>query len=221
MMRTLSNSEIQTIKDRIDSLKISFTEIYEELFDHYSTALEQLPTEQFSSEKESLDEKFAWSVVRNMEKELLKNVSHQLSASQWEALKFWKLDFLKVLGVFLYLSLIVLGYEFFGKDAALALSFLPPLFMMVVLLYHAGLNFSLDPNYHRPRKVLIHAALGRYTLLFNFLNAFIIITSLILNRSGLENWALVLWVLYSGLFSLYALSLFASINLGNLKVIKN
>lgn len=220
-MRTLTSQEIAQIDQRLESLKIHYLEIYHEVLDHYFTELEKKSNEEFEATFQQLNETFAWSVVKNMEKELLKNVSHQLSASQWEALKFWKLDFIKVFALLLYLSIIVLGYELFGNDAVLALSFLPPLFMMVVLLYHAGLYFSLNPNYHRPRKVLIHAALGRYSLLFNFLNAIVIFTSLILNRSGLENWTLALWVLYSGLLSLYALSLFRSIDLENLKVVKN
>lgn len=219
-MRTLSPEEIARIDQRLESLKILYLEIFHELRDHYFTELEKKPEEEFFATFQQLNESFAWSVVKKMEKELLKNVSRQLSKSQWEALKFWKLDFTKVLSVLLYLSVIVLGYEFFGNDTALALSFLPPLFMMVVLLYHAGLYFSLDPNYHRPRKVLIHAALGRYTLLFNLLNAFMVLTSLILNRSGLENLALIFLILYTGFLSLYALSLFASIDLENLKVIK-
>ncbi|WP_439474796.1 hypothetical protein [Algoriphagus formosus] len=220
-MRTLSTQEITRIDQRLESLKIQYLEIHHEIRDHYFTELEKKPAEEFDATFQQLNETFAWSMVKNMEKELFKNVSDQLSTSQWEALKFWKLDFWKVLGVFLYLSLIVLAFEFFGSDAALGLSFLPPLLMMIVLLYHSGLYFSLDPNYHRPRKVLLHAAVGRYSLLFNLLNAFVVFISLILNRSGLENWALVLWILYSGFLSFYALSLLASIDLKYFKVIKN
>lgn len=221
-MRMLSENEIQLIKARLESLSLSYIEIYNELYDHYVTALEAVSEESFESRKNELDEEFAWSVVREMEKELLKNVSEQLEQSQFEALKFWKMDFWKVLGIFIYTALLITVYEFISLDVMLVFSFVPALGIMIALLNQSGnyFSFSLDPNYFRPRNVILQAALGRYSLVLNFSNFFFILTSIILNNNGFENWAMLLVLLYSTILNVYALSLYGSINLKTLKLIK-
>lgn len=221
-MRMLSENEIQLIKARLESLSLSYIEIYNELYDHYVTALEAVSEESFESRKNELDEEFAWSVVREMEKELLKNVSEQLEQSQFEALKFWKMDFWKVLGIFIYTALLITVYEFISLDVMLVFSFVPALGIMIALLNQSGnyFSFSLDPNYFRPRNVILQAALGRYSLVLNFSNFFFILTSIILNNNGFENWAMLLVLLYSTILNIYALSLYGSINLKTLKLIK-
>ncbi|MFC0264711.1 hypothetical protein [Fontibacter flavus] len=221
-MRMLSENEIQLIKARLESLSLSYIEIYNELYDHYVTALEAVSEESFESRKNELDEEFAWSVVREMEKELLKNVSEQLEQSQFEALKFWKMDFWKVLGIFIYTALLITVYEFISLDVMLVFSFVPALGIMIALLNQSGnyFSFSLDPNYFRPRNVILQAALGRYSLVLNFSNFFFILTSIILSNNGFENWAMLLVLLYSTILNVYALSLYGSINLKTLKLIK-
>lgn len=221
-MRMLSENEIQLIKAHLESLSLSYIEIYNELYDHYVTALEAVSEESFESRKNELDEEFAWSVVREMEKELLKNVSEQLEQSQFEALKFWKMDFWKVLGIFIYTALLITVYEFISLDVMLVFSFVPALGIMIALLNQSGnyFSFSLDPNYFRPRNVILQAALGRYSLVLNFSNFFFILTSIILSNNGFENWAMLLVLLYSTILNVYALSLYGSINLKTLKLIK-
>jgi hypothetical protein len=88
-MRRLSELEIQKIDQRLKSLKIRYIEIYEEIRDHYITTLEQVSLEKFDAKKEVLDDEFAWSVVRKMEKELSKHVSKQVLVAQLDFLKFW------------------------------------------------------------------------------------------------------------------------------------
>ena len=56
MRRELTDSEFQSIKDRLDSLSLSYIEIYNELLDHYVTALEQVEPEEFADRKEMLDD---------------------------------------------------------------------------------------------------------------------------------------------------------------------
>lgn len=221
-MRKLTETELLTIKERLDSLCLSYLEIYNELLDHYITALEQVSPEEFETKKEALDEEFAWSVVRRMEKDLLNAISKQLQSSQLEALKLWKMDFWKVLGIFSYTVCLILVYQFISLDVMMAFSFLPVLGIMMRLLYHSGNYFSLsmDPNYFRPRNVILQAALGRYTLVLNFSNAFFMLTSIVLNNLGFESWAMVLMIGYSTIMNLYALSLYGSINLKTFKIIK-
>ena len=222
-MRKLTDIEIQIIKDRLDSLSLSYIEIYNELLDHYVTALEQVDPEGFVEKKEMLDDEFAWSVVRNMEKELLKNVSQELQNSQLEALKFWKMDFWRVLGIFTYTTLLILIFQFVNLDVMMVFSFLPALGIMIVLLYHSGnyFSFNIDPNYHRPRNVILQAALGRYQLVLNFSNFFFMLSSIILNNNGLQNWAMLMMLIYSTILNLYSLSLYSSINLKTFKLIKS
>lgn len=219
-MRKLTEIEIQSIKDRLDSLSLSYVEIYNELLDHYVTALERLEPEEFEDKKEMLDEEFAWSVVRGMEKQLLNSVSNQLQNSQLEALKFWKMDFWKVLGIFCYAAFLISVYRFISLDVMFAFSFLPIFVVFGALLYHSGNYFSLtlDPKYHRPRNVILQAAFGRYALVYNFLNAFFFICYTFLNIQGVALWPMLLLVLYSTVINLYALSLYGSINLKTLKL---
>ncbi|MCH7414757.1 hypothetical protein MM213_14750 [Belliella sp. R4-6] len=222
-MRTLTEIEIQTIKDRLDSLNLSYLEIYNELLDHYVTALEQVEPEEFDPRKELLDEEFAWSVVREMEKQLLNSVSSELKNSQLESLKFWKMDFWRVFGIFTYTVLLIVVYKTISLDVMMVFSFLPALGIMIVLLYHSGnyFWFSFNPSYFRPRNVILQAALGRYWFVLNSSNFFFFITSIILNNNGLENWAMILMLFYSTLLNLYALSLYHSINLKIFKLIKS
>jgi hypothetical protein len=223
MKRTLTDIEIQVIKDRLDRLNLSYLEIYNELMDHYVTALEQVEPEEFDRRKESLDEEFAWSVVRDMEKQLLSSVSSELKNSQLESLKFWKMDFWRVLGIFFFSVFLIAIYEMISLDVMMVFSFLPAFAILITFLYHSGnyFSFSLNPNYFRPRHVILHAALGRYQLIWNLSNSFFILSSLFLKYNGLENWSMILMLFYSTILNLYALSLYHSIHLKTFKLIKS
>ncbi|AFL82756.1 hypothetical protein Belba_0085 [Belliella baltica DSM 15883] len=223
MKRTLSEIEIQTIKDRLDRCLIAYVEIYDELLDHYVTALEQVEPEEFDQRKELLDEEFAWSVVREMEKQLLNSVSSELKNSQLESLKFWKMDFWRVFGIFTYTVLLIVVYKTISLDVMMAFAFLPVFGVITALLYHSGnyFSFNIDPNYHRPRNVILQAALGRYQLVLNFSNFFFMSSSIILNNNGLQNWAMLMMLIYSTILNLYSLSLYSSINLKTFKLIKS
>lgn len=223
MKRTLTDTEIQAIKDRLDSLNVSYLEIYHELMDHYVTALEQVEPEEFDRKKESLDEEFAWSVVRDMEKQLLNYVSSELKNSQLESLKFWKMDFWRVFVVFSFSVFLIAIYEMISLDVMMVFSFLPAFAILIAFLYHSGnyFSFSLNPNYFRPRHLILQAALGRYQIIWNLSNCFFIFLSLFLKHNGLENWSMILMLFYSTILNLYALSLYHSINLKTLKLIKS
>lgn len=223
MKRTLTDTEIQAIKDRLGSLNVSYLETYHELMDHYVTALEQVEREEFDRKKESLDEEFAWSVVRDMEKQLLNYVSSELKNSQLESLKFWKMDFWRVFGIFTYTVLLIVVYKTISLDVMMAFAFLPVFGVITALLYLSGnyFWFSFKPSYFRPRNVILQAALGRYWFVLNSGNFFFFITSIILDNNGLEHSAMILMLFYSTLLNLNALSLYHSINLKTFKLIKS
>lgn len=87
-MRKLSSQEIARIDQRLEKLKIFYLEIYHEIRDHCFTELEKKPIEEFEATFEKLNETFAWSVVKGMEKELRKATSKKITQLQ--------LDFLKI-----------------------------------------------------------------------------------------------------------------------------
>ena len=88
-MRKLSEKEIVSIHARLKSLHIRYTEVYEEIFDHYCSTLENNPVIESPAIIAKLNETFPWSVVKNMDKELEKNASKQVMAAQLDYLKFW------------------------------------------------------------------------------------------------------------------------------------
>ncbi|SFT95575.1 hypothetical protein SAMN04489724_2949 [Algoriphagus locisalis] len=89
-MRQLSEQEFALIHARLKSLNIRYIEVYEEIFDHYCTTLENVPALDSQTTIAKLNETFACSVVKNMDKELEKSVSKQVWIAQLEFLKFWK-----------------------------------------------------------------------------------------------------------------------------------
>lgn len=221
-MRQLSIEETQVIEDQLNNLNISFVEIYNELLDHYTTALKEVSSENFASSKEILDHEFTWSAVRKMEKELLKNVSVQFQKPQLESLKFWKLGLGKLLIIFVYTDFLLAASLFVSLDMFILFSFIPALCIMVVLLYQSGnYSLSLDPNYHRPRRVIFQVALAKYALAFNFFLFFFAIASLLLNNHITDLWSMILTIGYSTVHNLYVLSILNSIHLKTSRVIKS
>ena len=89
-MRKLSDLEFNSIQTRLESLQIGYVEIYDELLDHYISQLEKKDVSDFKKEFENLNETFAWSVVKGMEKNLEKQTNKLIAKIQWESLKIWK-----------------------------------------------------------------------------------------------------------------------------------
>ncbi|WP_339865997.1 hypothetical protein [uncultured Algoriphagus sp.] len=89
-MRNLTSQELEWIHTRLKSLHIRYTEVYAEIFDHYCTTLENTPELESPRAIAKLNHTFSWSVVKNMDKELEKNVSKQIGVAQMDFLKFWK-----------------------------------------------------------------------------------------------------------------------------------
>jgi hypothetical protein len=89
-MRILSSQEIARIDQRLESLKIQYLEILHELRDHYFTELEKKSNEEFEATFQQLNETFAWSVVKKMERQAGKASEKQINEMRWEMLKFWK-----------------------------------------------------------------------------------------------------------------------------------
>jgi hypothetical protein len=163
-MRQLSELEIQKIDHRLKSLQIRYIEIYEEIRDHYITALEQVSLEKFDAKKEVLDDEFAWSVVRKMEKELSKHVSKQVLVAQLEFLKFWNHGIKGLLIAFVGLTAIVIT-TFSIPPSELILAFLAIIICTaagVFIIKRDALSFSLS---HKTVSISSAIALKRIGIL--------------------------------------------------------
>lgn len=115
-MRTLTTQEILRIDQRLANLKIYYLEIYHELRDHYFTELEKKSEEEFEATLQQLNETFAYSVVKSMQNKLKKATKKQITAMQWEMLKFWKLNNSNIFIVPLTLMAITLIYFLFDVE---------------------------------------------------------------------------------------------------------
>jgi hypothetical protein len=163
-MRKLSELEIQKIDQRLKSLKIRYIEIYEEIRDHYITALEQVSLEKFDAKKEVLDDEFAWSVVKKMEKELSEQVSKQVLVAQLEFLKFWNHGIKGLLIAFVGLTALVISI-FSIPPSELILVFLAIIICTaagVFIIKRDALSFSLS---HKTVSISSAIALKRIGIL--------------------------------------------------------
>ena len=115
-MRKLSEIEIQTIKDRLDRCLIAYVEIYDELLDHYISALEQTPEEEFDRKKEALDDEFSWSIIKQMEKDLQKSAWKELMFASKSSYKIWTLGWKKVVVLILMVVILVPVFHFIGEE---------------------------------------------------------------------------------------------------------
>jgi len=167
-MRKLSELEIQKIDQRLKSLKIRYIEVYEEIRDHYITALEQVSLEKFDAKKEVLDDEFAWSVVRKMEKELSKHVSKQVLVAQLDFLKFWNHGIKGLLIAFVGLTALVISI-FSIPPSELILVFLAIIICTaagVFIIKRDALSFSLSHKTVSISSVIILERVGLLNSVF-------------------------------------------------------
>jgi len=167
-MRTLTTQEIARIDQRLESLKIQYLEIYHELRDHYFTELEKKPAEEFEAVFQKLNETFAYSVVRKMEKELRKATIKQIGDLQWQALRFWKLSPREISVAVMILAGLVTTYSIFGFSAIFTgmgiISISGSLLIWAKLGWIKSLNFSLTR--HKPISGFSAAILIRISLVY-------------------------------------------------------
>jgi len=222
-MRKLSDIEMQIVKDRLDRLLITYVEIYDELLDHYVTALEQLPAEEFHTKKEALDDELAWSVVRGMEKQLVKTAWREIGIASKSSYKVWKLG-AKKMGI-LVLSLIVMTFTFqlFGSEYfyALAVGSFGCLMFLIIYLNrkNLSLNLSIDPEKHRPKKVLTTALLSISVLALNLVNLIAVLLPKLLVNSSYEYLIPFIFLSLGTLILTFSWMIYNTIDLKNLKTI--
>ena len=222
-MRKLSDIEIQILKERLDRLLIAYVEIYDELLDHYITALEQFPSEEFQTKKQLLDDEFAWSVVKGMEKQLVKTAWREIAIASKSSYKVWKLGAKKmgilIFSFFLFASIFqLLGPEYFY---ALALVSYGGLFILIIYLNRKNLHlsFSLAVEKHRPKKVLPTLFMSLNFFALNIVNLLAVSLPKVLVNSSFENLIPIIFLSLGVLIMAFCWVTYNTIDIKNLKTI--
>lgn len=224
-MRTLTDIEIQTIKDRLDRCLIAYVEIYDELLDHYITALEQTPKESFTIKKEALDDEFSWSIIKQMEKDLQKVAWRELMNTAKSSYKVWTLSWKKI-GVLILTSLILIPiFHFAGEE----FYYVAAMMLFVTLLGYSayfnrkkyGFTWSLAPGKHQPKHVMAAMFFGSQGLIFGVINLFAQLLPKFLQNTPYENFTPILFLFLGTLLLAFSWVVFTSINLKTFKLIKS
>jgi hypothetical protein len=223
-MRKLSGQEIQIIKDRLDRCLIAYIEIYDELFDHYILALENASPDEFDAKKEALDEEFSWSVIKGMEKDLLKTAWRELMKTMKSSYMVWNLGWQKI-GVLIFMTLILIPvFHFAGEEAFYIVAIM--FFVILsgsILYFHRKkyrLSWSLAPEKHQPRHVMAVMFFSSQVFVFSIINLSAQLLPKLLKNTLYEYFTPLLFLLLGNLILAFSWVVFTSINLKTLKLIK-
>lgn len=223
-MRSLTETEIQTIKTRLDRCLIAYQEIYDELLDHYISALEKVSEEEFSQKKEELDDTFSWSVIKGMEKELEKSAWKEFLRTALSGYKIWTLGW-KKLGILLILGLLIVPiFQLTGPEGTYIVSVLVLFSLVGFSIYFNrtkyGLSWSLAPSIHKPRYVLAHQFFGSHVFIFGITNLFAQLVPNLLKNTPHAYLIPYFLVSFSILLLAFCWVIFNTINLKTLKLTK-
>lgn len=176
-MRKLSNLEINSIQTRLESLQIGYVEIFDELLDHYISQLEKKDQPEFEQELEKLNETFAWSVVKGMEKNLEKQTNKLVAKMQWESLKVWDFSSCGFFTGLLIASSMLVSFLVFQVEGLFMASSILAL-AGIILAWNKqgkGISFSLNPKKQKPVACVSKVILSRLGLLYGCLSWFWIV----------------------------------------------
>lgn len=184
-MRKLTEQEIEKIHTRLKSLYIKYTEVYDEIFDHYSSTLENSHEHQSADILTKLNQTFEWSVVKKMEKTRRKASNQQLTKLQLESLKLWKLKaFNLLILVFTLTSALFISY-WFGTYAFISCVGIVGFVAGIIMFskHRTALNFSFNPFKEKPVNSFSHVIYGRFCLFIPaIINCYIGLTSFQIGR---------------------------------------
>lgn len=171
-MRTLSPQEIALIDQRLESLKIYYLEIYHEIRDHYFTELEKKPVEEFDATFQQLNETFAWSVVKGMEKELRKATNQQIGKLQMNSLKFWNLNWKENLAYASWVGFLILAFAKFGVTGLMFTTAFLAIAVILGIWSILGVKnfFTLSITRHKPLKSFDVGVFSRMGFAFGLLS---------------------------------------------------
>ncbi|WP_291787522.1 hypothetical protein [Cecembia sp.] len=223
-MRTLTETETQTIKARLDRCLIAYQEIYDELLDHYISALEQVSVKEFLEKKEELDDTFSWSVIKGLEKELEKSAWKEFLLTARSSYKIWTLGW-KKLGILLFVGLLFIPvFQFTGPEGTYIVSALVLFSLVGFSIYFNktkyGFTWSLDPSVHKPKYVLAQQFFGTHLFIFGITNLLAQLLPKVLENTTYAYLTPFFLLLFSIILLAFCWVIFNSINLKTLKLIK-
>ena len=171
-MRILSPQEIARIDQRLESLKIYYLEILHELRDHYFTELEKKSSEEFEGTFQQLNETFAWSVVKKMEKEVRKATNRQIGQLQLDSLKFWNLNWKENLAYASWSALLILAFVNFGVNGLMFTTAILAIAVVLGIWSILGIKnfFTLSITRHKPLKSFDVGVFSRMGFAFGLLS---------------------------------------------------
>ncbi|GAB2615802.1 hypothetical protein [Belliella aquatica] len=224
-MRKLTDIEIQTIKDRLDRCLIAYAEIYDELLDHYITALERTTEEEFDRKKEALDDEFSWSIIKQMEKDLQKNAWKELMSASKSSYKIWTLGWEKVGVLILMAVILVPAFHFVGEEYF----YLVALMFFVILMGSSvyfnrkkyGFTWSLAPGKHQPKHVMAAMFFGSQGLIFGIIHLSAQLLPKLLLNTPYEHLTPFIFLSLGIMILAYSWLVFTTINLKTFKLIKS
>lgn len=223
-MRTLSETEIQTIKTRLDRCLIAYQEVYDELLDHYISALEKVSAEDFLKVKEELDDAFSWPTIKRMEKDLQKMAWKEFSTIALSSFQIWKLGWAKIAKIIIASIAGYIAFWFASPEYFYAISLVSIGTILVAILYYHrndfSLNFSLAPSKHQPKRVLQTTVIFSFVFAFNLTNLFAQLIPHLLKGSIYEQFTPIVFLTLGSLLIAMTLTIFQSINLKTFKLIK-
>lgn len=224
-MRTLTEIEIQTIKDRLDRCLIAYVEIYDELLDHYISALEQIPEEEFDRKKEALDDEFSWSIIKQMEKDLQKTAWKELMSASKSSYKIWTLGWKKI-GVLIFMAVILIPvFHFAGEEYF----YLVVLMFFVILMGSSvyfnrkkyGFTLSLSIEKHQPKHVMAAIFFSSQVFVYGIINLSAQLIPKLLKNTPYEYLTPFLFLSFGLIILAYSWLVFTTINLKTFKLIKS
>lgn len=223
-MRNLSENEIQIIKARLDRCLIAYRELYDELLDHYISALEQVSEEDFSQKKEELDDTFSWSVIKGMEKELEKAAWKEFLRTARSSYQLWTLGW-KKLSILLCVGLLTIPvFQLTGPEGTYIVSALILFSLIGFSIYFNknkyGFSWSLAPSIHKPRYVLAQQFFGAHVFIFGITNLFAQLVPNLLKNTPHAYLIPYFLISFSIVLLAFCWVIFNSINLKTLKPIK-
>lgn len=170
-MRTLTPQEISQIDQRLESLKIQYLEIFHEIRDHYFTELEKKPVDEFDATFQQLNETFAWSVVKGMEKEVRKATNRQIGQLQLDSLKFWNLNWKENLAYASWSALLILAFVNFGVTGLMFSTSILAFVVIIGIWNKLGFKdaFNLSITRHKPLNSLKVGVFSRMGFAFGML----------------------------------------------------
>jgi hypothetical protein len=184
-MRKLNPGELKVINDRLRSLYIKYTEVYEEILDHYCTTLENTPELESPRAIAKLNQTFAWSVVKKMEKTRRKASNQQMNKMQLDSLKIWKLNTISVFILLITVAASLSISNYLGTSALISFVGIVGLagFTLFFIKHRLTINFSFNIWKQIPSNSFSSVIYGRFCLFIGiFPHAFIGIVDINFDR---------------------------------------